>query len=239
MPGHYPSIDLKLKSLHAFQPTAWARLKSKWKMYALSKPVINVIRKMFKDAHMIESKFTTSLKVAQGKMNQRPLVAISDDLEDQKLLTLTPAHLKLGKALVSLPSDFDELDDVANLSLKSRWEQRKRLQCKFFLRFKDEYLLNLSKLQLKQTKNVVIKQGDVVLLLDEKGSRDTFPIARVAKIFKGPDGVVRIVELRLHINSKPQTEQNNLTQEIMLINSFIIHVKQRNPLIRRCKIIWK
>ena len=156
----------------------------------------------FKDVHMTESEFNTALKIAQGKMNQRPLVAISDDPEDQNLLTLTPAHLKLGKALMSLPSDFDKVDDVANLSLKSRWEQRKRLQRKFFLRFKDEYLLNLSKLHTKQTKNVVIKQGDVVLLLDEKGSRDAFPIARVAKTFKGPDGIVRSVELKLPIKFK-------------------------------------
>ena len=82
---------------------------------------------VFKEVHMTESEFTTALKIAQGKMNQRPLVAISDNPEDQNLLTLTPAHLKLGKALMSLPSDFDKVDDVANLSLKSRWEQRKRL----------------------------------------------------------------------------------------------------------------
>ena len=169
---------------------------------------------------MTESEFNTALKIAQGKMNQRPLVAISDNPDDQNLLTLTPAHLKLGKALMSLPSDFDKLDDVANLSIKSRWEQRKRLQRKFFLRFKDEYILNLSKLQSKQTKNVVIKEGDVVLLLDEKGSRDTFPIARVAKIFKGPDGVVRSVELRLPIKfkatkrTKKSDTKNNANQLI-------------------------
>ena len=104
---------------------------------------------VFKDVHMTESEFNTALKIAQGKMNQRPLVAISDNPDDQNLLTLTPAHLKLGKALMSLPSDFDKLDDVANLSIKSRWEQRKRLQRKIFLRFKDEYILNLSKLQSK------------------------------------------------------------------------------------------
>ena len=62
---------------------------------------------------------------------------------------------------------------------------------------------------------MVIKLGDVVLLLDEKGSRDTFPIARVAKIFKGPDGVVRSVELRLPIKfkatkkTKKQDTKNN------------------------------
>ena len=157
---------------------------------------------VFKDVHMTESEFTTAIKVAQGKINQRPLVAISDDPDDQNLLTLTPAHLKLGKALMSLPSDFDQIDDVANFNVMSRWEQRKRLQRKFFLRFKDEYLLNLSKLQTKQTKNLAIKEGDVVLLLDEKGSRDTFPIARVIKVYTGSDGVVRSVDLRLPIKVK-------------------------------------
>ena len=57
-------------------------------------------------------------------------------------------------------------------------------------------------MQTKQTKNLVIKEGDVVLLLDEKGSRDTFPIARVIKVYKGSDGVVRSVDLRLPIKVK-------------------------------------
>lgn len=40
---------------------------------------------VFKNVHMTESEFTTAIKVAQGKINQRPLVAISDDPEDQHL----------------------------------------------------------------------------------------------------------------------------------------------------------
>ena len=102
-------------------------------------------------------------------------------------------------------------------------------EVKFYsiFRFKNEYLLNLSKLQSKQTKNVVIKEGDVVLLLDEKGSRDTFPIARVAKIFKGPDGVVRSVELRLPIKFKATKRTKKSDTKIMQINSFIIQTKRR------------
>lgn len=103
---------------------------------------------------------------------------------------------------MSLPSDFDKTDDVANFNVKSRWEQRKRLQRKFFLRFKDEYLLHLSKLQTKQTKNVAIKEGDVVLPIDEDRSRGSFHIARVVKTYIGSDGVCRGFDLRLPIKVK-------------------------------------
>ena len=75
---------------------------------------------------------------AQGKLIKRPLIVSSDNPDDQNILTLTPAHLKLGKTLMSLPSSFDKIDDLTDSNLMSRWKQRQRTQCKFFLRFKDE-----------------------------------------------------------------------------------------------------
>ena len=162
---------------------------------------------VFKSSNLTETEFNTAVKIAQGKLNQRPLIAISDDPNDQNILSITPAHLKLGKALISLPSSFDTVQDLNKISVGSRWEQRKRLQRKFFLRFQDEYLMSLRKLNTKQLDNKALEEGDVVLLLDEKRSKEEYPIARVTKVFTGSDGIVRSAELRLPTKMK-ETKKN-------------------------------
>ena len=44
--------------------------------------------------------------------------------------------------------------------------------------------------------NTVVNVGDVVLVMNNKTTKDYWPIARVTKIFKSNDGVTRSVELR-------------------------------------------
>ena len=83
---------------------------------------------IFKAPNLTETEFNTALKLAQGKMNQRPLVAISDDPDNLDILCVTPAHLKLGKALVSLPNSFDSVQDLKKITVKSRWKQRQKLK---------------------------------------------------------------------------------------------------------------
>ena len=57
-------------------------------------------------------------------------------------------------------------------------------------------------MQSKLAKNISVEVGDIVLLIDDKGSHDSFPIARVVKTFKGPDGVVKSAEWRFLIKMK-------------------------------------
>ena len=72
----------------------------------------------------------------------------------------------------------------------------------FFIRFRQEYLLSLSKLQHKQNANKELKIGDVVLLSDERRNRDDFPIGRITQVFRGSDNIIRSVELRLPAKAK-------------------------------------
>ena len=85
---------------------------------------------VFGTAKLTETEFTTAMKLAQGRVNQRPLVGMSDDPTDNNLLTITPHHLKLGRAAATLPTSLDELEDLDNirLSVKDRWEKRKILK---------------------------------------------------------------------------------------------------------------
>ena len=73
----------------------------------LIKGAKNALYKIFQGKLLTESELTTAIKLAQGQMNMRPLICITDDKDDGNLLTLTPSHLLLGKPLVALPSSFD------------------------------------------------------------------------------------------------------------------------------------
>ena len=92
---------------------------------SLIKVANNALYGIFGRTKMTESEFNTAIKLAQSRLNSRPLVGLSDDPEDQNLLTITPHHLKLGRAIATLPSSVDKLnEDTLNkikLSIHDRW----------------------------------------------------------------------------------------------------------------------
>ena len=159
---------------------------------------------MFGTAILTETEFTTAMKLAQCRINQRPLVAMSDDPTDNNLLTITPHHLKLGRAAITLPSSLDELENLDNirLSVQDRWNKRKILQEKFFVKWKDEYLSSLSKNKRIAESATDIKPGSIVLLINERKNRHHWPLARIERVFTSKDGIVRSVELRLPMSAK-------------------------------------
>ena len=75
---------------------------------------------------MTEQEFLTALKLAQMKINSRPLIGVSDDPNDQNLLTITPFYLKMCKPVALFPSSLDDFtsDDIAKmiLSIRDKWQ---------------------------------------------------------------------------------------------------------------------
>ena len=138
------------------------------------------------------------------KINSRPLIGVSDDPSDQNLLTITPFHLKMCKPVALFPSSLDDFTasdlDKMKLSIRDRWQQRKVLQARFFIKWKNEYLMSQQKIRKDRYKeNTAINVGDIVLVMNNKTTKDAWPIARVTKCHKSNDGVIRSVELRLPI----------------------------------------
>ena len=92
---------------------------------------------------MTETEFSTAIKLAQNRLNSRPLIGMSDYPRDQNLLTITPHHLKLGRPAALLPSSADDIDadsfNKIKLSIHDRWTKRKLIQQAFFNKWKNEY----------------------------------------------------------------------------------------------------
>ena len=86
-------------------------------------------------------------------------------MEDGNILTLTPSHLVLGRAIVTLPTSLDKLDLNAlnRIPVKTRWEQRRKAERRFFLRWQNEYLNVLKERMHNIAKTKPLQRGDVCL----------------------------------------------------------------------------
>ena len=173
--------------------------------------------KTFNGQKFTQTELETALKLAQASLNSRPLIAISDDIDDGNILTLSPAHLVLGRALITLPTSFDKLDTNAlnKIPVRTRWERRKKAERQFFLRWQNEYLNVLKERthNLHQTKE--FERGDVVLLINERRNRLAWPLARVVETYPSRDGRVRSVLLKRGIQLKDKDIKPNSTPKFI------------------------
>ena len=200
---------------------------------SLVKVVRQSLRGVFGSQTMTEQEFTTALKLAQMKINSRPLIGLSDDPSDENILTITPFHLKLAKPVAILPSSIDQLDatdlDKIKLSIKDRWQKRKVLQHKFFVKWKEQYLMSIAKNQNNENKEIHV--GDVILLLNERKTKETWPLARVTKVFKSADGIVRSIEckrpIKVDTKKHPTKQSRNKNAKNSDNKGLSFHVNER------------
>jgi transposase InsO family protein len=123
-------------------------------------------------------------------LNNRPLVAASEDLYD--LQTLTPNHLLLCRRNDSFPPGvFSSADSY----VKRKWRQVQYLVNVFWTRWHKEYIPLLQKRQkwIKPQRNV--KVGDIVLITGNT-PRNVWNMGRVTEVHTDHKGLVRVVTLK-------------------------------------------
>ena len=120
---------------------------------------------------------------------------------------LTPAHLILGKRLLTLPDGkicLNEEDDTPEI-LSKRAKYLRTLQTHFWRKWQSEYLSELrehhtarnSKVR-KGMANVEIGKGEIVTIHEEKIpiAKGQWRLGKVEWLYEGNDGVVRGAELK-------------------------------------------
>lgn len=112
----------------------------------------------------------------------------SDDAE-----ALTPNHFLIGPQGQAF--SFSETSQQ-DMCLMSNWKATQQLADLFWKRWMKEYIpiiINRSK-WLEQQKNV--KVGDIAIIMDPNGPRNTWPKGRIEAVYPGKDGVIRIVDIK-------------------------------------------
>lgn len=152
------------------------------------------------------NQLATLLVKIEGILNSRPMVALQDDLEEG--MALTPAHFLVGRAILSRPEPFNDLEVPENRL--TQLQLLRRMQVEFWKMFQSEYLQQLQTRgrMCRPVPNLCV--NDVVAIKDENLPPTRWKIGRVTAVYPGQDGLVRTVEVS-H-NSTQQNEHGLYTQ---------------------------
>ncbi|KAI7812768.1 hypothetical protein IRJ41_008898 [Triplophysa rosa] len=156
------------------------------------KSVKQALKVILKERTVPETVLRTVLIEVEGIMNAKPLGYVSSDIADPD--PITPSILLLGRHDSSLPQ---VIYDSSNLLGTRRWRYSQILADQFWTRFIHYYLPNLQERQKwqKDSNNLSIEQA--VLIVDPQLPRALWPVGKVTRIFPGPDGLIRTVEVQV------------------------------------------
>ena len=176
-----------------FNPPSASHMGGVWERCIRS--VRKVIRSVMTEQVVDDEGLSTLMCIVEAIVNSRPLTSVPDDPKD--LQALTPNDLLIpGSGPALPPGDFK--DD--NYS-RRRWRQIQYLADLFWRRWVTEYLptLHLRQKWLQPQRN--LREGDIVLIMDEKTPRYMWPIGRITEAYPGQDDLVRIVKIKTKSSS--------------------------------------
>lgn len=135
-----------------------------------------------------EEVLRTLLTEAEFSVNARPLTHVSVSPHDPE--ALTPNHFLLGSSS-GLPTTgpCDEAD-------RRTWRASQALADHFWQRWLREYLPTLVPRGEPRNDARPLQVNDIVLVVDNTLPRNTWPMGVVERTHHGPDGGIRVVEVR-------------------------------------------
>lgn len=151
--------------------------------YHLSRTIANAVYNY--------EELTTILTQIEACLNSRPICPMSDDPED--LSPLTPGHFLIGAPLTS-PPDVDLTGE--KITHLNRWQLLQRTSQEFWKRWTTEYLNRLQQRPKWMDAQPDIKEGNLVVILDEQLPPRQWKLGRVQTIHPGKDNKVRVVTLK-------------------------------------------
>ena len=162
----------------------------------LIKSVKRCLYKIVRNARVTSEELYTVLTEIEATLNSRPLTFVStEELEE----AITPSHLLTGRRINSLPEpetgEKSKFEETSKGEIAKRVSYLRTLKEHFWLRWKEEYLLELRnshRQRTKRQKENYIKLGDIVVVDDEKiRVRVQWKLGRVVQLIEGKDGAVR------------------------------------------------
>lgn len=165
--------------------------------------VKKVLWNILKDKNPREEVLRTTLKAAENIVNSRPLTYVSSDPSDPE--SLTPNHFIRGAAICgSWLACGEDVGDEAEY-MRSQFLKAQYYINTFWKRWSAEVLPDLVRRTKWYDTKLPIREGDVVLLVDEQQPRGTWVKGIVTRTFPGSDGITRVVEVTTRRNGRNPT----------------------------------
>ncbi|UYV69239.1 hypothetical protein LAZ67_6002942, partial [Cordylochernes scorpioides] len=136
----------------------------------------------------------TVLVQIESCLNSRPLYPMSNDPNDQRVLT--PAHFLLTEPSSCVPED--DLLLVKN-HLLTRWQLVQRVLQHLWKRWSKDYLNNLQQRNKWKTISPNVDINTLVLIKEERMPPARWLMGRVVETHPGKDGLVRVVSVRTSV----------------------------------------
>jgi hypothetical protein len=148
------------------------------------------LRRVMGDTVLTLMEFITLSTQIEAMLNSRPLTPLSSDPSDCS--ALTPGHFLTGAPLTAVP----EPDHPAvPLNRLRHWQLVQALHQRVWRQWQLSYLHMLQQRPKWMHKTPNLKIGDLVLVHMNTPPL-TWPLARITAVHPGPDGVVRVVDLK-------------------------------------------
>lgn len=135
--------------------------------------------------------FSTLLTRVEACLNSRPLCPLSDNISS--LDVLTPGHFLIGGPILSPPEP--EIHEAPE-SIVNRWQRVKALNQRLCIRWKNEYLKELTKRNKWKTPVENVKVNDLVVIKDDNIAPNEWRLGRITKVMPGVDQLVRVAEVK-------------------------------------------
>ncbi|XP_045178199.2 uncharacterized protein LOC123538297 [Mercenaria mercenaria] len=169
--------------------------------------VKQALRKSLGRKLLIMDQMNTVIKEVESVINRRPLVHAGEDIKST--IALTPCHFLSLNPKTGIPElDYDTKDPVFKPyestaeKLLQIWKKGEQLLNRFWVLWRDEYLLSLrersqnkiksSRIQSHETPSV----GDVVIVKDNL-PRGQWKLGKVIKLHTSRDGQIRSAQLKV------------------------------------------
>ena len=170
------------------QPPASPHMSTVWErlVQTTKKHLKNVVG----EGLLNDLELRTLLAEIESIVNNRPIIAVSDDPAD--FAALTPNPLLLQRATQLPPGVFVSEDKFS----RRQWRKVQFLVDHYWKRWIREYLPALQRRPkwVKSIKNV--QAGDLVLIAEDNVVRNKWPLGRVVEVFTGQDGGVRSARIK-------------------------------------------
>lgn len=133
--------------------------------------------------------FVTLVAEAASVVNSTPYI----DVVDSEIQPLSPSVLLFAKRFDNAPPLLEPTEADLSAYGTRRWRRVQFLAHSFWVRWRSEFLANLTARSkwLRPTRNLCV--GDIVLLLEKNAPRCNWPLARVVEAQRANDGLVRRV----------------------------------------------
>ena len=160
------------------------------------KSVKHHLRRVLTESRLTFEEFTTLLTQIEAILNSRPLCPLSTDPNDYSILT--PAHFLIGRPLVAAPDDNLTTERLNRLN---RYQLIQRISQHFWKRWVREYLAELQQRSKWKINHSKLKEGALVLLIDDNTSPTEWRRGRIISLIPGVDGISRVAEVRTSVGA--------------------------------------